>query len=127
MPAFASMQDRCTESYSLSAHLAVLQGALHGPQKGAFLQSQLKPSTGQGKRPEASLEGAVGGMGAGPRQGVGGRWARALHSVGEPVLLQVVSGVPLLALHSGDKLGRLVREFGRIRMGRHSLTRASVQ
>lgn len=81
-----------------SAHLAVLQGPLHGAQKGAFLQSQLKPSTGQGKlsweRPEARLEGAVGS--------VGRHWARALHSVGGPAPLQVVRGTHLSSALQGQ-------------------------
>ena len=123
MLAFAAVPDRCAESYSLSAHLAVLQGALHWARKGAFPRSQLKPSTGQEKlsweRPEARLEGTVGGVGAGHWQDRG-RWAGALHSGGGPVPLQVVSGIPVLTLHYRDK-------FGRIRIWRHCLTHAFVQ
>lgn len=61
----------------------------------------------------------MGGVGAGHRQD-GGRWAGALHSGGGPVPLQVVSGIPLLTRHYGDK-------FGRVRIWHHCLTRAFVQ
>lgn len=45
----------------------------------------------------------MGGGGLGTDR-MGGGWAEALHSAGGPVPLQVVSGIPLLALCYRDKL-----------------------
>lgn len=45
----------------------------------------------------------MGGGGLGTDR-MGGGWAGALHSARGPVPLQVVSGIPLLALRYGDKL-----------------------